>query len=219
MISACWASWRDCVSNIWGTRRKRSTTSPSCSASKQQPKEPDLRTVFTSHNPVAGLVTHDVFCCNSQWNADQVRPLPGSQCSAGARAAVSGTRQARWSYQTLRNSKVSFSKTTKAFKLFNYVHIQYASNIQHLMQLRHHRCSIITQVWVCCGFYGRQIQCFAIFSGKITKTTQWNRGHIFAFRLLCIKPGAAARMAPTFHPARSGKRQERLLDFSGSAAR
>lgn len=49
---------------------------------------------------------------------------------------------------------------------------------------------------------------FCSVSGKITKTTQWNRGHIFVFRLLCIKPGAEGRMAPTFHPARNRSTRE-----------
>lgn len=48
-------------------------------------------------------------CCalTFQWDADQIRPLPGSECAAGAWAVVSGARQKRWSGQTLRGSKVS----------------------------------------------------------------------------------------------------------------
>lgn len=42
---------------------------------------------------------------------------------------------------------------------------------------------------------------FCFVSGKITKTTQWNPGHTFAFRLPCIKPEVQGRMAPMFHPA------------------
>lgn len=59
---------------------------------------------------------------------------------------------------------------------------------------------------------------FCSVSGKITRTTRWNRGHIFAFRLLCIKPRARGRTAPTFHPARNRRRHESFLDCSGSAA-
>lgn len=150
MISVCWVSWRDSASNTWGTRRRRNTTLPSCSASKL------LNHRTWSHNHVSTNVprsscwiehinavsmcvdmwilecrkhtpkhtctlthTNGIFYCDSQWDSDQVWPLPGSQCSTGTRAAVSGARQTRWSYQALRNSKVSFKKNKTVIR---YIH-------------------------------------------------------------------------------------------------
>lgn len=69
------------------------------------------------------------FCSRLQWNSDQVWPLPGPQCPAGTRPAVSAARQKRWRYQTARNSKVSLW-TSKAYLshlyLIEYVWIRYS---------------------------------------------------------------------------------------------
>lgn len=55
------------------------------------------------------------------------------------------------------------------------------------------------------GFVAHTNLIFCFVSGKITKTIQWNQGHTFAFRLLCLKPEVQGRMAPMFPPAHNRK--------------
>lgn len=47
---------------------------------------------------------------------------------------------------------------------------------------------------------------FFSVSGKITKTTRWNHGHTFVYRLLCTRPKAAGRTVSMCPPAHNKQR-------------
>lgn len=57
-----------------------------------------------------------IFFFSTQWDTDQVWPLPCTECSVGTRPAVSGAGQERGSHQTAGDGQVSHESTLDAWK-------------------------------------------------------------------------------------------------------